>query len=760
MFEFFFKYPLDLFAKGHFLLAGSWPRWVLITLLAAAAVSLWVMHFGRRRTPSSSARTRRAGILWLLQTALLTLLLTLLWEPALAVARLKPQQNIVAVVVDDSASMSLSEGGKSRSERARSVLDGGLLRDLSKQFQVRLYRLDAGVARISKTSELVAGQPTTQIGKGLQELADEAGTLPIGAVVLLTDGQDNQGGISLETMNAVRRSRFPVHTVGFGSERLEHDVELAGLDIVTKPLQDSRLQAVVSLRQSGFSGGRAKLMLTSDGRTLASREVVLREGNEQQETVEFNAGKPGVKTIEARVEPLNGEKTTENNQRVVAITVDGRKRRLLYVEGEPRWEYKFLRRAVEDDSAIEVATILRTTQNKIYRQGIKDPNEFASGFPGVEDLFALDGLILGSVEAAYFSPVQQELIKDFVDRRGGGLLFLGGRAALADGGYASVPKFAELLPTILPRQVKTFERDLSEAVITEAGRGSLICRIEEDPTASSAHWKNLPYMADYENPGTLKPGAIELLDTNVAGRRMPLLVTENYGRGRTAVFATGGSWRWRMQQPKEDTTHQTFYRQLLRSMVNGTPTRVAASLVTGGSGPAAKGPYTLEDDGHVQFRAEVRDRTYLPTTDAEVTARVVGPSSTETVSLQPEQLSPGMYSSAWEARVPGSYVAEISAHRNGEELGADLVPFRRENGVAEKFHQEQNVDLLRSLASATGGRYYGEQDASNLSHEIAYSEAGVSTQEINDLWNMPIVFFVLLALRAAEWLLRRRWGYV
>src|SRR5579863_1872225 len=114
------------------------------------------------------------------------------------------------------------------------------------------------------------------------------------------------------------------------------------------------------------------------------------------------------------------------------------------MEGEPRWEYKFIRQAEEDDRMVEIVSIVRTSENKIYRQGISDPKELADGFPSrPEDLFAYQGLIIGSVEAGYFNPTQQELIREFVDRRGGGLLLLGGQFSLADGGWA-ITKLPEL----------------------------------------------------------------------------------------------------------------------------------------------------------------------------------------------------------------------------------------------------------------------------------------------------------------------------
>ena len=118
------------------------------------------------------------------------------------------------------------------------------------------------------------------------------------------------------------------------------------------------------------------------------------------------------------------------------MDVKSDKRRILYIEGEPRWEYKFIRRAEDDDRIVQISSMVRTSENKIYRQGIADSNELVAGFPTkVEDLFPYEAIVIGSVEANYFTPEQQELIKQFVDRRGGGLLLLGGRFGLGDGGW-------------------------------------------------------------------------------------------------------------------------------------------------------------------------------------------------------------------------------------------------------------------------------------------------------------------------------------
>ena len=751
MFEFLFKYPASVFSKGSFVLLGSWPKWQLFAgILASAAALGWAIWSSTRHRARSFPRGRTV-VLWLLQSATVAVLLLLLWEPAISITALRPQQNIVAVIVDDSKSMSIRDSGGSREQSAVELLNTKLLPELRKQYQVRLYRLDSSLKRLPDLQQVRANGTATQIGAGLRELADEAGTLPLGAVILLSDGADNTGGIGGDTMAELRRRRLPVNTIGFGRETLSHDVEIDALELPNSALVNSRLRATVRIRQNGFSGKRATIAVNSGGTVAATREITLADEGQQLETIEFDAGKSGVKNIEVKIQPLPGEENAANNRVTRVLAVDGKKRRILYVEGEPRWEYKFLRRAVEDDPAVEVVSMLRTTQNKIYRQGISNPNELVDGFPSKpEDLFAYQGLILGSVESGFFTRTQQTAIQEFVDRRGGGLLFLGGRSSLSDGDYNVAP-FSELLPVKLPQRKNTFHRDLVPAELTDAGGKSLVCRIENDPEKSEDHWNVLPYLADYQDPGTAKPGALVLAQVNVNGKRIPLLITENYGRGRTAVFATGGSWRWRMQQPVADISQETFWRQLLRWTAGGTPSRVVAS-------PSET---ELSDNGKVEMRAEVRDQNYLPTSGADVQARIVKPDgSTETAALRPQPLSPGIYSANWTAPQNGSYVAEINAKNGSAVLGSDVTTFRREDGAAENFHREQNKDLLQKLADQTGGHYYSVQDAKKLPREISFSEAGITARENKDLWNMPAVFFLLLAIRSTEWLLRRRWGVV
>src|SRR5579872_4899673 len=149
MFELLFKYPLSLFHKGHFVLLNPWPLWALgIAILVTAA--LLFLHV--RRNHGMLSGLRPLGI-WALESVMVALILFLLWHPALSVATLRPQQNVVAVLVDDSRSMSINDASGTREAAAQGVLNSGLLKHLGDRFQVRLYKFGKEPERIQQPSQ-------------------------------------------------------------------------------------------------------------------------------------------------------------------------------------------------------------------------------------------------------------------------------------------------------------------------------------------------------------------------------------------------------------------------------------------------------------------------------------------------------------------------------------------------------------------------------------------------------------------------------
>lgn len=750
MFESLFLYPYRLFTKGEFLFASGWPVWLLVALLVAIAAGVgWLLH----KRHGENLNGRRWVVIALLQAFVIGLVLLMLWRPALRVTALKPQQNVIAVVVDDSASMKLKQDETTRVDAAKRLLNDGLLEKMRNRFQVRVYRAGQNLERIQNLDAVTGTQQTTHLGAAMKQMMEESASLPIGAVVLLTDGSDNSGGLEAEALSEIRRRKIPIHTVGFGAERLTKDVEVVDVDVPLRALSDSRIGAAVTLRHFGYKGQKAKIALMVDEKIVTSRDVTLGEdGTPQTETLLFNAGLAGARNVKAFVAKLGDEENASNNAQSRLINVESTKPRILYIEGEPKWDFKFLRRALEGDRNIQLTTMLRTTQNKIYRQGVEDPKELEQGFPEKEEeLFKFSGLMIGGIEASWFTPKQQAMIKDFADRRGGGVMFLAGRGAMSDGGWAASP-VADLIPITLTDRKGTFKRDPATAELTEAGRDSLIVRIEEDGRKNEERWKKLPFMANYQETGTPKPGATVLVEALPTSKgRFPLFVTQRYGRGRSSVFASSGTWRWQMSQDVKDLSHELFWQQTSRWLVTETPPQISA----------APSKQLLLDDGNVEFRADVRDKAYNPVPAATVEARILGPGGTASMlQLTPDANQAGIFTARWDAPKAGSYVVEVLARNGKEEMGRDVFTMMRQDGVAESFHAEQNRQLLEGLSRQTSGNYYTPATAKSLPDDIAYSEAGVTTRETKDLWNMPAILLALFGAKAAEWLLRRKWGAV
>jgi len=762
MFELLFKYPSAVFRKGQFVLLGKWPAWLLVLVTGAAVVGLALLIRWRLQNAAPEVRNWRAWAVWGMQSAFLALVLFLLWQPAIIVAELSSQQNIIAVVVDDSRSMSIADSdGRPREAVAVAALEGGVLAGLRQRFQTRLYRLGSELTRVDGPREIAPVEPATRIGDNLKRLATETSELPVGAIVLLSDGGQNTAGtggsgISRDALEALRNRRLPVHTVGFGREESSHDVEIEDVGMAANAITNSRIAATVSLTQRGYAGQPAKLTVRDGAKALAEREITLAaDGRIQTEPLFFSAGAAGAKSLTFGIDPLPGEENPANNAVARPILVSDAKRRILYVEGEPRWEYKFIRRAEAEDPTVQLVSMLRTSENKIYRQGISDPGELAGGFPvRPEDLFGYAGIIIGSVDAGYFTPLQQELLREYVDRRGGGILFLGGRFSLSDGGWGA-STLNDVLPTFLPSGNHNFHRNAATVELTAQGLDSPITQLLDDPGKNAQRWKKLTFLADYEDAGAPKPGATVLANLHAGRRKLPLLITQSFGHGRTAILATGGTWRWQMSEALGDPSHDLFWQQLLRWLVAESPGPVVASA----------SERLLMDEGRIELRAQVRDQQFERAVNAQVTAHIIGPDGTNALAdLMPSENTPGLYQTEWTAEKPGTYVVEVTAESargsQPRELGRDVLTVQRENGVAENFHTEQNRHLLEQLASDTGGRYWKPSELKSLPRDISYSEAGISVRSTKELWDMPIVFLLLLGLPIAGWLLRRKWGVI
>lgn len=751
---FLLKYPPRVWERGTLVWGPAIPWWLLLGLglagLAAAAIA------ARRLR---NVRPADRVILAALRIGVLALLVTMLARPMLVLSTAVPQRNVLAVLLDDSRSMTLRDlGDRTRLEAVQSTFgdSAALVRALGDRFSLRFYRFAADVRPAAGAASLAAAGTRSDVVAALEGAREELGGLPLAGIVLVSDGADNGGADIDPALLGLRARRIPVHTVGVGLERFPRDVAIERLNIPARPLAGAALLADVTLRLRGVGGERVTVVVEADGRRVGETPVTLPSREEiTRVQVALEPLPAGVHRVAVKVSPLDGETVTQNNEAQGVVQVRAGPDRILYLEGEPRPELAFLRRAMSGDSAVEIVTLLRSAERKFLRLGVRDSLELAGGFPTTrEELFRFRAIILGSIEAAFFSPDQLRMLADFVSQRGGGLLALGGRSAFAEGGFRGTP-LAEVLPIALDRATLADDAPATEHRLrpTVAGRTQSFLRLGVSDTASAQRWDSLPPLTVVNGLGSLRPGATALLTGRREGSTedLPLLASHRFGRGTAFVFGVQDAWLWRMHADiaVDDRTLETFWRQLLRTVAEESSDRLEVATVPAIAAPGE--PMTL--------RARLADEQYSDVNDATVEVTVRAPDGQEhRLPLEWTLGEDGVYEGRFVPDQRGLHVLRAEARRGRDTTRAAESALLSDDASADVEQAELRTPFLRRIADETGGRYYPLDAAGQLAEDVMYTEAGVTVRESLDLWDMPLLFLLLTALLGLEWGRRRSRG--
>lgn len=785
--------PLAAFERGR--IEFAWPGPLLAAgVLAALAAALFLSGYRR----PGRGRAGRAGRLLLagLRASAFALLLFALFRPELVVSTVVPQENVVGVLFDDSASMRLPDAGEApdgtplrRGDRVREAFfppegadeEGALGPVLREQFVLRRYRFGGeGAERLPPETPpeeaLTLSEPRTDLASALRTAAADLSSLPVAGLVLLTDGADTAagaaetpdagGGALEEVLLDLRGQGIRVYPVAVGRAAPERDLEIGAPDLPPRLLLGSEVEVRVPVSSRGYGGQTVRIEALDEGRIAASRSVRLERGDATRVvTLTVPAERAGVRRLRFRAAPAPGEEMTRNNERTALTLVEEGALELLYFEGQPRWEMKFLRRAVRGDPGLRVACLLRTAGGKFYRVDVADADELAGGFPETrEELFRYSAVILGSVEASFFTADQLRMLRDFVSRRGGGLLTLGGRSAYAEGGYRETP-VAEVLPVLFDEDAGGSPATDSPAAFrrlrvrpTRAGASHPVVRLEPDAERNRSRYAALPLLSTVNRLANPKPGAVTLLEGvsgDGGGEPEPVLSVQRFGRGRVASLTVQDFWLWQMHAdiPVEDQTHELLWRRLLRFLAAEAPRRVEASVE----------PVSALAGERVTVTARVEDAAFLAVSRASVEAAVETASGEiEVVPLRWTGRRHGEYSASFVPVSPGLHRVEVRARGTGagEEPGEAAAAAFFEVGEVEDeyFGTGTNRPLLARIAEETGGRLFEVEDARALAADLSFSETGATVVERRALWNMPAVFFLLVGLLVSEWGLRRAWG--
>lgn len=727
--------------------------WALLLVIGAAAALAW--HAYR----NLSAWPVRRQVLSTLRFATLLLLVLILMRPIARSADLDARDTVVPILVDVSRSMAIEDAdGARRIDRARELIARRLLPDLQGQFALDLLSFGETLAPADPAG-LNASARRSDLGGALAAIRERYRGRRIAGVVVLSDGGDTGGVLDAMVSSGTLP---PVYPIALGSASVGRDREILSVTAAEAVLDGSRLNVAVSAIAHDAGTGPVELRLLENGRPREVRHVRLPpDGGPIREMFQVApaSGAATVYTVEIPTAP--GELVPENNRRSVLVQPPARARRVLLVEGAPGFEHSFLQRALAGDRGLDVDSVVRKGENEqgadtYYIQAARGRSgALASGYPSdAASLFSYDAIVLANVGGDQLTTAQLDATREFVSRRGGGLLVLGAQSFLNRG--LAGTSVEDTLPVQLNRRMDSAvpagsTRAANRVALTDSGGDHPVTQLGATLEESRKRWAGLPPLAGAAALGAARPGASILATTTAGGASRPLIAVQRYGEGRSMVFAGEAAWRWRMMLPSSDRSYETFWRQAVRWLALG-----ATDPVTVLPAPAA-GP-----GDEVVIRATVRDPAFEPLPGAEVDVRVSGPDG------RLQQLrgaaEPGdaddlaLFMAKFVAEQPGVYRVNVVARRGGDAAGSAASSLLVGGADVEMSDPRVNIALLERLAVGTAGRLITATELEGLASVLRTGVPATVLAAHRDLWHNAWSFGLIIALLAGEWLLRRRWG--
>ncbi len=773
MFEKLMKYPIDVFREGDFSFGIAIPGLLIIVLMAALiAATIWAYK-------SARARTNRffRGFLITLRAIVLCILAFCLLKPFLTIYQNNPDDSYLLVMVDQSKSMQITDtdDGNSRLNLTNRLLfgenteEGGLIKQLNaNQFKTRLFGFDTDARRIPDQVLPNAEGENTNIPKGINDALDDLQGIPLSGIVMFTDGVDRSGTDVTKLAMQVRERKAPIHTVGIGSVTGISDIELVKVDVPRSAEEDFPVDISATVRRTENAKKNTTIQLMENGRVLQTVPVTMKQETTRV-PLKFTPRQPGTQKYEVKVVTETEEAIPQNNNKTFILKVIPTKRvKILFVDTQ-RYEFKYIRRALEDDPNI-VLTVRYVTSKQSFG-GTQDSlaQEFNFYPDSKEVLFNYDAIIFGNLPASEFTRTQLENTVDFVRTRGGGFLMLGGSDSLgnsdATGSYLNTP-IADLLPVELelgdpqkspplhlsPAQIPKIKG--FKVKLTTEGKTDPLMRLVDNPGENIRRWSELNELKGYSKVKRAKAGATVLAehpdDSNEFGNRI-LIATHNYNAGRAMIFTPNNSWVWQMVEDSKDESHERFWRQTAKWLTTAPKASLKLDI--------AKTEYTLKEP--VVINVTATDKDYALTNDAKLRAIVVDDNGVrKELQLEQDLGKDGQYNARFIPSRYGEYTITATGTLNGETLGKQQALFEVKPSYAEFSDAALNVNLLTNLAEMSGGKYYPIEEAGQLVNQISLVESATSEITDVDIWDLPLIFGLILLFLGLEWFLRKRGGLV
>lgn len=741
------------------------PAWGWALLVAAASIVAWLGYF--KMSGPIGWRSALAS----LRAALLVWLAIIILGPELVLPRERIERDRVVVLLDRSESM-LVEDVSTEDPRQRVSRDAqlrALLESSKDAFASIADRHDLvwlGFGESASPLEAIGGSPIadpgeadrvrTRIARALGGALEAAQGGSVSSIVVLSDGRSTDPA-GRDLLRRLGEEAIPVFTVPLGSKEPLGDLAVKEVEAPARAFMRDEIPVEVRLASTGsraFEPIEVRLVDEASGEVLAQRRVD-RESISEPVMLAAKADRAG--SLRWRVEISSGDSTSlgdlvaENDARSFEIEAIDRPLRILYVDGYPRWEYRYLKNLLVREPSIDSSVMLVSADRDFAQEGNlplarlpRSPEEFA----------AYDLLILGDVPAGFFSPEQHEMMRELVAARGAGLLVVGGPRFAPRSWEATA--LAEMLPFSGPLALPAIDRDVSLRP-TEAARRLGILGWASDADGGFPEevsdpltlWARLRW-AQSIDPDRLKPAA-ETLAESEAGQ--PLLVRMRYGAGQVLHLATDETWRWRYG--RGETLQERFWIPLLRLLGRDAIASDGSSIRL----RAAPASIALGDRTTVELELDDARALELDLASVAVSVEQQG---TKVGEIELPRTAPGLHAAAWAPESVGLFslrIAEPDLLRLGAGRTAAEVEVVRPDD--EWRTPEADHDALAALAEATGGAVVAPDAESmrRLSSSLPDRSVVVPIPIIEPIWSSPLALIVALLLLLAEWIGRRLLRY-
>jgi len=713
-----------------------WPLPVAVMVIVAmTALTIW--SYRRAEGVSPAIRVLLAAFR---MAAVLAIAVCIL-RPSLKIRETLTEKAGLVLLVDASRSMSIrDEGERSRAQAAAEIMtkNADLIRELAEKFDLQTYRFGAG---LSSYADGAYGpvEPSTALGDVLLESARRVRTGRIAGVVLLSDGSNNAGHDPLMAARSLAAMKAPVFAVGLGREQVGApltDARARNIDLPETAFKRSTVPVSSELHFLSCEGRRVRVQLFVDDTPVDERYLSPDDADVTAKvTFDFVPIRTGPRKVTVSVDAQPGETVVTNNEISSFIYVLPGGLNVFYAEGKPRYEFKFIRRALADSPDIRLDA-------RLFLSKVDHPK---SG----DDWKKYDVVILGDLKRDAFSLMQLMEIEQAVSKYGVGLMMIGGSRNFGAGGYAGTP-----LASLLPVKLQEAERIPGEyrMVPTAEGLRHSALRLEDDPQRNTEAWRSLPALDGQVPFGEPKPAAALLATGNDTA---PLLVAQQYGKGRIMAFGADTTWHWAFAEDEEvSARHKRFWRQVILWLANkeslGRP-RAWLSLSA----------VRLVKGDKLDLTAHFEGPDEQPMEDVSVEAAVKRPDN-KVVALE---LSPseGKFKGTCLPELVGDYEVNVKfTDKEGRELGADSGKFLVYLPETELETPSADPGLLRKIAEVTGGTFCTAEGADELLARLASLDSATRVKRVRlkPIWDRSAVLWIFVAALAVEWALRKRRGMV